>query len=422
MDVIVVGGGPAGSVCATRLVQKGHKVVLFEKATFPRFHLGESLLPQSLPILEAIGMLPKLEASFIRKYGARFHDDITGRKERFAFEGAWRPEPDHAFEVPRDLFDLALLDHARATGVEVREQWTVEKILHEHGRAVGVEALAPDGTHHKLHARFVVDATGREALSARATGTTTKIEGLDQTALFAQFDGVPRQEGKLAGDIDIILFPSGDPSHPNWFWLIPFKDGRTSVGAVVSLAWMRDRRSKVGTDTTALFERAIAESVTATELLSPRADGSGATRRWPKAEATAEFSYRVATLTGPGWVAIGDAGGFIDPLFSTGAHLAMVGGFRAADAIDAAFAAPEKEHELLGAWETNLRAAAETFILAVTAFYRGPLVDMLFAEDKHTALRRSITSLLAGDVFGDAVWLRDARVRIKEMISPASSR
>jgi len=415
VDVIVVGGGPAGTVCATRLVQKGHKVILLEKATFPRFHLGESLLPQSLPVLEAIGMLPTMEAGFLRKYGARFHDDILHRKERFSFDGAWHPEPDHAFEVPRDQFDLALLDHARAAGVDVREQWAVSRIRHEHGRATGVEALAPDGTHHQLHARFVVDATGRETLSARATGSVKKIEDLDQTALFAQFDGVPRQEGKHSGDIDVVLFPSIEASRPNWFWFIPFKDGRTSVGAVVSLAWMRDRRSKVGTDATALFERAVSESPTATELLS------GATRRWQKAEATADFSYRVTTLAGPGWVAIGDAGGFIDPLFSTGAHLAMVGGFRAADAIDASLAAPEKEHELLGAWETSFRAASETFILAVGAFYRGPLVDMLFAKDKHAALRRSITSLLAGDVFGDAVWLRDARVRIKEMVAAASS-
>lgn len=410
MDIIVIGGGPGGSVTATRLAQAGLKVVLLEKVNHPRFHLGESLLPQSLPVLDAIGVLPKIEADFLWKYGARFHDDIARRKERFAFETAWRPEPDHAFEVPRDLFDLTLLDHARASGVEVREQWTVEQILHDHGRATGVLAVAPDGSHHKLHARFVVDATGRDALTARTMTTTEKIEGLDQTALFNQFEGIPRPEGKLAGDIDIVLFPSGEPDRPNWFWFIPFKDGRTSVGAVVSRAWMRDRKEKVGSDVTALFERAVYESPTATELLS------GATRRWPKAEATADFSYRVKTLTGPGWVAVGDAGGFIDPLFSTGAHLAMVGGFRAADAVIAALAAPEKEHELLGAWETSFRTAAETFILAVTAFYRGPLVDMLFAEDKHTALRRSITSLLAGDVFADAVWLRDARTRIREML------
>ena len=422
MDVIVVGGGPAGTVCATRLVQQGHKVVLLEKATFPRFHLGESLLPHSLPVLEAIGMLPTMEARFLRKYGARFHDDIVHRKERFSFDGAWRADPVYSFEVPRDQFDLALLDHARGAGVDVREQWAVEKIVHERGRATGVEVLAPDGSHHELHARFVVDATGRDALTARTMDSTKKIEGLDQTALFAQFDGVPRQEGNLAGDIDIVLFPSGEAERPNWFWFIPFKDGRTSVGAVVSLAWMRDRRSKVGSDTTALFERAVSESPTATELLSPGADGSGAKRRWLKAEAAADFSYRVTTLAGPGWVAIGDAGGFIDPLFSTGAHLAMVGGFRAADAISASIATPEKEHELLGAWETNYRAAAETFILAVTAFYRGPLIEMLFVEDKHAALRRSVTSLLAGDVFGDAVWLRDARVRIKEMIGAPSSR
>lgn len=410
-DVVVVGGGPGGAICAAGLVRRGLSVIVLEKATFPRFHLGESLLPRSLALLDEVGVLDVVKARFIEKYGARFHDDIRGKKERFSFDGAWRADIDHAFQVPRDEFDALLLDHARALGAEVRHCWIAERIItNERGRAAGVEARTPDGEVVRVGARFVVDASGRDTLTARAAGATTKIEGLDQTALYAHFEGVPRQPGKLEGDIDLVLF--GEERHPNWFWFIPFKDGRTSVGAVVSRAWIRDRRSRLAADddvTTTLLCAAIAESPTATSLLAE------ARWLWPRAEAVADFSYRVRSMSGDGWLAVGDAGGFIDPLFSTGVHLAMTSGLFAAEAIANALASSAEEASILAEWEKRVRMGAEMFILAVQSFYAGPLVHHLFAEHKHTALRRSITSLLAGDVWTDAVWLRDTRVRLEAM-------
>lgn len=408
VDAVVAGGGPAGSVCAARLARRGRRVVVLEKASFPRFHLGESLLPWSLPVLDEIGVLPAIEARFMPKYGARFHDDVTGRKDRFAFAGAWRGDADHAFQVPRADFDAALFEHASASGADVREGWVVREILREGGRAVGVLARDPEGGEHRLASRFVVDATGRDALTAHDARGTERIAGLDQTALFAHFEGIPREQGKAEGDIDIVLFRATPEARPNWFWFIPFKDGRTSVGAVVSRAWIREQSKDGALDADALFGRAVAASPTATAMLA------SARRLWPRAEATADFSYRVRDLVGAGLLSIGDAAGFIDPLFSTGAHLAMCGGLKAADAIGDVLDG-EDEAPRLARYADELRAGAETFVLAVQAFYAGPLVDYLFAEDKHAVLRRSITSLLAGDVWHDSIWLRDARRRFAEM-------
>ncbi len=425
-DVVVVGGGPGGSICSTRLAQGGAKVLVLEKARFPRFHLGESLLPRSLDVLEAIGVLDEVHATFIPKYGARFHDEVKGRKDRFSFDGAWKNDRTHAYQVQRATFDKVLLDHAARSGVDVREEWSVTGAVRDGERVVGVLARDPAGREHRFDAKYVVDASGRDALFAHAARSTEKIVDLDQTAIFTHFRGVARQPGKLEGDIDIVIFRQPGEARPNWFWFIPFKDGQTSVGAVVSRSWVKEQRAKLGAsadqaigpggdDVTALFHAALADSRTARELLGD------ATMEWPAARATADFSYRVRELTGEGWIAVGDAGGFIDPLFSTGAHLAMSGGKAAADtllqllALDPQARAASEKHEL-AAWEKMLRAGAETFILAVQAFYAGPLMDSIFAENKHQALRRSITSLLAGDVFTDAVWLRDARLRLAEMI------
>lgn len=416
-DVVIVGGGPGGSVCASRLAQRGVRALVLEKERFPRFHLGESLLPGSMPVLEEIGVLPVALETFIHKYGARFHDDVRGRKDRFGFDGAWNPKHQHAFEVPRDLFDKVLLEHAAKLGADVREQWTVTgAVRDEHGRVTGVLADAPDGTHVTIDAKYVVDASGRDALFAHAARTTEKIVDLDQTALFSHYENVPRPTGKLAGDIDIVIFRESAESRPNWFWMIPFKDGRTSVGAVVSRRWIKEHRAKIGASAneTSLLNTAIAESKTATELLA------GSTNLWPEARAAADFSYRVRDLSGPGWIAVGDAGGFIDPLFSTGAHLAMCGGKAAADMLVELLGASDartREEADIAKWSAWLRLGAETFILAVQAFYAGPLMESIFAENKHAALRRSITSLLAGDVFTDAVWLRDTRLRLKEMLT-----
>ncbi|MCL2451225.1 MAG: tryptophan 7-halogenase, partial [Polyangiaceae bacterium] len=213
--------------------------------------------------------------------------------------------------------------------------------------------------------------------------------------------------GDREGDIQIVVFGEGDGR--GWFWLIPFADGRTSVGAVVSAGWLRRRRALGGP--AALFDAAVAETPSVAEMLE------GATPLFAP-RAVADFSFRVQPLRGEGWLVLGDAAGFIDPLFSTGAHLAMTGALRAADAIDAALTANSVAASRFEAWEQGMRAGADLFIGAVQAFYEADLVSYLFAEPQHPFLRRAITSMLSGDVFDpSARWAREMRSRFPARLS-----
>ena len=275
------------------------------------------------------------------------------------------------------------------------------RVVFERGRAVGVEARGDDGSLHSISARVVVDASGRDAILARATRSVERIAHLDRTALFTQVRGAWRDVGEREGDIQIVVFGQGDER--GWFWLIPFRDGRTSVGAVVSSAWVRARQSLGAAE--ALFAAAVDEAPTVAAMLE------GAERLFVPG-ATADFSFRVGARHGDGWVAIGDSAGFIDPLFSTGAHLAMRGALHGADAIDAALAEGDVTAEHHEPWERELHAGAELFIGAVQAFYGGDLVSYLFADPQHPFLRRAITTMLSGDVFAsDALWVREMRTR-----------
>jgi flavin-dependent dehydrogenase len=411
-EVVVIGGGPGGAVVAARLAQKGRRVTVYERDRFPRFHLGESLLPQSMPVLEALGVLEDVDSRFIRKHGANFHDSTSGRTARFDFADAFQAEHKNAYQVPRDTFDDLLLRRAEALGAEVHEGHSVTRVRFEGSRAVGVDVEGPDGSVRSHGAQVVVDATGRDALLAHATRSTTRIPSLDTMALFSHFEGAWRDEGERAGDIQIVVFgwdrsKEGEPA--GWFWFIPFKDGRTSVGVVAQGAWSRARKGESAEE---LFARAVRESPVATRFLE------GATQLWP-ARATADFSFKVRDLSGDGWLAVGDSGGFIDPLFSTGAHLAMHGGFHAADAIDAALHGGDVSKARFHAWEDDVRRGTDTFLTMVESFYRGMLPPLLFADKPHPYLRHVITSLLSGNVFDEeARWLKDARTRFKTERAP----
>jgi flavin-dependent dehydrogenase len=396
-EVIIVGGGPGGATLASLLRQRGRDVLVLERDAFPRFHIGESLLPASLTVLEEIGVLGEIDARFLRKYGAVFIDGERDTETRFSFAEALKTAHDHAYEVARDEFDQVLLDHARKLGAEVRHGWDVTRMLLDEGRACGVVARSPEGELRELRADVVVDATGRDALRAHAKRDLQKLPRLEETmAIFSQYRGVPRAPGALGGDIRIVLTPRC------WFWLIPFKDGRTSVGATLhasEIVRARGRPSVASTfdslrDAYPPVRRLLAD---AEPVFPPRA--------------IADYSYRVPEMSGDGWLAVGDAGGFVDPLFSTGLHLAMRGARAAAIAIERALAAGDTSRARWIEYERAQRRATEIFMGAVQSYYRGELASLLLLDrDLHKPfMRRIITSILSGDVYYDEEprWLRE---------------
>jgi flavin-dependent dehydrogenase len=395
-DVVVLGGGPGGSTVAGRLAQAGLDVVVLEKELFPRFHLGESLLPMSLPVFDALGVTAKLEARLIRKNGAWFIDGLTGEEVTFKFAHAVREGHPYAFHGPRAEIDRILLDHAAELGADVRQQWTALRLIQDGDGVTGVTARRPDGSEERLVAKVVVDATGRDALSSRRSGKV-RTPRLERTlAVFSHFDGCHRMRGDDEGDIRIVIVPQG------WFWVIPFRGNRTSVGVVLE-------PSSIAAASGNLDE--VLDSVCEASPVM-RDVMRGSTKVFP-ARAAADFSYRVRRTSGDGWLALGDAAGFIDPLFSTGFHLAVKGADLAATAVREAIAAGDVSKARWADYERMANQARETYIGVVQAFYEGSLVRLLFETKKRDMMRKMITSVLAGDVFHaeQPRWLREVERR-----------
>ena len=388
--MIILGGGPGGSTLASCLSLRGRKALVLEREKFPRFHIGESLLPRSREVFRKIGVEAKLEERFLRKYGARFLCSATRRTNTYRFAEAFEPELEYAYQVPRAEFDHLLLQHAAELGAEVREEWEATDVIFEGSRAVGVRArpVKPGNAPSEgieIRAPIVVDATGRDTLLASRTRRKAHVPKLDKTALFSHYKGVVREEGRDEGNIQIPVFEHG------WFWFIPFRGEITSVGVVVSSEWLKTRRKGESLD--ALYDRAVAESSWATDLLV------NAERLRPVG-ALADFSYRIDQLAGDGWLFVGDAGGFLDPLFSTGAHLAIKGADLAAEAIDQALTSGDTSRAAFARYEAAVRYAVDLFLGFVQAFYSdGKLREALFEKNQRPVMRRLITSVLAGDVF-----------------------
>lgn len=377
-DAIVIGGGPSGSTVAARLVQRQRRVLLLEKERFPRFHIGESLLPCSMPLFEQLGVMPALhEHGFLPKYAAEFVTADGSVTRRYAFADGLIPGAPSAFEVDRAEFDHVLLKNAARLGAEVREATTVTRfdITHE-----GVEVTARDetGAETRVSAQMLIDATGQTSLLAGKLGMREMDFGLKNFAVFSHFEGAWRHEGIREGDITVVLVPGG------WWWVIPLSDGRTSLGQVGPASMLRGRKPD---------EAYFTEQIAATPYLAKRLANA---KRVAPVRTISDYSYVSKKLAGDRFVLVGDAGAFIDPVFSTGVYLGMVGAFRAAEAVDAALSVGRFSRREFVAYEAWVRKHVGTYKKFVKGFYRPEFVELLMAPSDFLDLRAAVTSLLAG--------------------------
>jgi len=387
-DVLVIGGGPAGSTISTLLAKRGWRVTLLERDRHPRFHIGESLLPANMPIFEELGALEKLRALGRLKLGADFPRD-DGSYYTFKFDRALGGTPHYSFQVLRERMDQMLFEHARECGVDARENAKVERVEFE---PEGANARAKDADgFFKVRARYVVDASGRDTLLGKQMKLVERSEKHQSAALFGHFTGVGNSPDDAGGNIiTVYRFEYG------WSWFIPLPDGTTSVGCVCKPEYLKTRR---GADNAEFLLRTLA-------MIGPAQPRLANARLVSQARFTGNYSYACRQMCGRGWIMVGDAWSFLDPIFSSGVYLAMESACRAAEVVDGTLRNPKCERALQRAWSRRLAAGYERFAWFIYRF-NSPVMKRLFANPRNVwRVEEGVVSMLAGDVFDDRQVLR----------------
>jgi flavin-dependent dehydrogenase len=388
-DVLVIGGGPAGSTAAALLARRGHRVAVIEKARHPRFHIGESLLPANLPLFESLGVAEEVRAIGMQKWGAEFVSSCDAQQQEFRFSDAWDKSMPYAYQVRRSEFDRILIRNAARAGAEVIEGARVSAVEFDAGQGPAqIQVQHEDGTAQSWSARYVVDASGRDTFLANRLQCKRRNPRHNSAAIFGHFNGAQRNTGDREGHISIYWFDHG------WFWFIPLSDGATSVGAVVWPYYLKSRTRPINDfflDTIALCPP-LAERLNAAQLIG-------------EVEATGNYSYRCTRSHGRNYLLLGDAYAFIDPVFSSGVMLAMKSAFAGVEAIEACLRAPSRANAALREFDRLMRHGPKQFswfIYRVTS----PTMREMFMRPRNTLrMKEALLSLLAGDIFGSTpIW------------------
>jgi len=389
-DVIVMGGGPAGSSVAGILAREGRQVILFEKEIFPRHHIGESLMTDTYWTFRRLGLLEKLkESPFVRKYSVQFANPAGKESRPFYFFEAVHHESAVTWQVTRARFDHLLIDHAAEQGATVHQGVLVKQVLFEGDRAVGVEVQMQDGTREKFFANVVVDATGQSAMLSNKFRWRVRDPKLKKAVLYSYFKGAHREPDLNGGATLVLRTQHGSGG---WFWYIPLEDDVTSVGIVADPDYLLKGR---GQDLAKIFQEEIDKCEPCRKRV---AEGT----RVDKIYSILDYSYRSKHNAGNGFIIIGDAYGFLDPIYSSGVLLALKMAELAADAIHDAFNHDDFSAERLGQYQAKLDRGIESMRKLVYAFYNDGFSFAGFLR-KHPEERVHIINLLIGDVFKEGV-------------------
>jgi len=385
-SVIVIGGGPSGATASTLIAQRGHHVRLFERETFPRFHIGESLIPQTYWVLQRLNMLDKMKGShFVRKYSVQFVGSSGRLSEPFFFLDHKPHESSQTWQVRRSEFDQMLLDNAREHGVDVQQGVRVLEVLFEGERAVGVRLQDEAGGNERIEkADVIVDASGQSSLIMGKLGLREWDQMLKKAAVWTYWEGAHRDTGHDEG-ATIVLQIEGKKG---WFWYIPLHENIISVGAVADYDYLFKNRD------TKDFEKLYHEEVDKCPAVKQRI---GNAKRVAPYRAAKEYSYRSKRAAGDGWVLVGDAFGFLDPLYSSGVLLALKSGQLAADAICEGLAKGDTSAKQLGSWEEDYVRGMERMRSLVCAYYAGFSFGKFVSQ--HPNRKGDLTDLLIGDLF-----------------------
>ncbi len=386
-DVVVIGGGPAGATTSTLIAQRGHRVVLFEREHFPRFHIGESLIPETYWVLKRLGMLPKMQDShFVKKYSVQFVSADGKLSAPFYFWDNKPHECSQTWQVVRSEFDLMMLNNAREHGVEVHEGVRVLDVVFEGERAVGVRVQLEDGSRREVRAKVVVDASGQSGLLQNKFKLRVWDPVLNKGAIWTYWQGAYRDTGRDEGATLVIQ----TPNKQGWFWYIPQHNDRVSVGVVGPFDYLFKGRGS--------HEQTYNEEVDRCPAVKDRVSRG---RRVTGYFATKDYSYRSTEVAGDGWVLVGDAFGFLDPLYSSGVLLALRSGEMAADAIVEGIERDDLSAAQLGNWGLPFNQGVDRMRRLVCEYYDGFSFGQFVR--KFPNLQGTVTDLLIGDLFTDRV-------------------
>jgi flavin-dependent dehydrogenase len=399
-DVAIIGGGPAGSTAATLLARAGRRVIVFEREKFPRFHIGESLLPFSMKAFARMQLHEKfLRAGFLKKFGGEIFGACSEKGTKFYFKDGFRSQTDHAYQVTRGDFDKVLLDHAAESGAEVHEETSVAqvtfaddgvKLFWKTTRPVevgtphcGVRSAqrADPTTSGQIHARYVIDASGRNSLLGNHFGVKKTYDHLRKLSIFAHYDHVWRAEG-IDGTLTLLV-----RGIDRWFWIIPLTAERTSIGVVLDSEIFRN--SKLSAEH--FLEQAVAEQ----PIIAKRMTSA---RRVSEVYTAADFSYRSTKLYGGRWLLAGDAAGFIDPIFSSGVFLAVFSAEQCADVLNEVLACPRKAKRLFRRYQRAVNRAMDIYLRFVDAWYTKEFIEVFLAPSESLGLAPAVNAVLGGNI------------------------